>query len=229
MSSRSLGSAIGSNPFSTKFIRAGALPYRFSKGESLERFRNQLQCANWRGQIVGPHGSGKTTLLRTLDEHWNRWGRRPIVYTLHNGQRRIHGFPKQVAANQIIVDGFEQLSVFSQCRLVASCHLRRCGLLVTTHKPIRWLSQWLPVVKTTSTSIALAEDLVARLLQNHLHDQLTSFGIQECVNKSFQHHAGNLRETFLSLYDEYAQVMPSDRATKSNVVDGDGGFESNWA
>ncbi len=51
------------NPFCTRRIRPGALPYFFPPGASIETILQRFQdFAGW-GEIVGPHGSGKSTLL----------------------------------------------------------------------------------------------------------------------------------------------------------------------
>ena len=53
------------NPFATRFVRPGAIPYRFANG-LVGRDRASLRQHDWRGEIVGPHGSGKSTLVQTL-------------------------------------------------------------------------------------------------------------------------------------------------------------------
>ncbi len=60
--------AAQSNPFSTRFVRPGALAYRFPPGESAATLVERLAASGWRGQIVGPHGSGKSTLVAALGE-----------------------------------------------------------------------------------------------------------------------------------------------------------------
>ena len=61
-----------SNPFCTRFVRPGAIPYRFDTqdgesdcGEAAEKLLEQLASRRF-GLIVGEHGSGKSTLLQTL-------------------------------------------------------------------------------------------------------------------------------------------------------------------
>jgi len=53
------------NPFSTRFVQPGAIPYLFEAGSLAEVIGSFESQGRW-GQIVGPHGSGKTTLLRAI-------------------------------------------------------------------------------------------------------------------------------------------------------------------
>lgn len=185
------------NPFATKFIRAGALAFRFGGDQSIEDFRARLQLANWRGQIVGPHGSGKTTLLRTLDGCWKHWNREPVVFTLRNGQRCLPHQRSEAqwhGRTQVIIDGYEQLGWLARALVRLRCHRARCGLLVTTHR-----QAMLPIILETETNLSLAYELVSELLLNDSSGKLTSSKIEA----SFRNSNGNLRETFLSLYDVY--------------------------
>src|SRR3989442_1545921 len=48
---------VTSNPFSTRFIRPGVIPFVFADGQSPETLVEQLRQHHWWGQIIGPHGS----------------------------------------------------------------------------------------------------------------------------------------------------------------------------
>lgn len=187
-----------SNPFATKFIRAGKLPFQFADDQTTDRLHQRLQNAGWFGQIVGPHGSGKTTLLRSLDPYWSAWGRRPLLCELRD-RKRMNTWKKITsqasAGDVIVVDGYEQLGTFAKCSLLLRCRLQGCGLLATTHQKCPLLH----VVYQTQTSLRLARDLVERLLPAELPS------LELSIPQHFGDHAGNMRETFLSLYDEYAK------------------------
>ena len=180
-----------SNPFATHRVRPGKIGYRFEDGGSVDGFFARLCENRWRGQIVGPHGSGKSTLLKTLEPHWAEVGRTPMCFSLHNGQRRL---PKINWSNctknsQMIIDGFEQLSYLQRLLLCLRCRAARCGLLVTTHRRV-----WgIPVVKTTAATRELVRALVDELVDEPFDGDL--------VDSCFQQAAGNLRETFMLLYD----------------------------
>ena len=189
------------NPFSTRFVRPGALPYHFSEGHSTETFRLQLRADGWQGQIVGPHGSGKTTLLRTLDHHWTAWGREVVTVTLRNQQRRLpltdHHARRWHVGTQVVVDGYEQLGWASRLWLRRHCRNARCGLLATAHRPVR-----LPLTFRSETSLELADELVRQLCRQA--GQRTAFrrdfaGVD--IRRAFEQARGNLRETFCLLYD----------------------------
>src|SRR4051794_21800064 len=76
------------NPFATCWTRAGALPYRFNKGQYVEQLLAQLVVQQWLGAIIGPHGSGKSTLLESLKPTIVAAGRSLQAISLHDGQRR---------------------------------------------------------------------------------------------------------------------------------------------
>lgn len=187
------------NPFSTRFIRAGEMQFQFSHGEPRRALRDRLTQTRWQGQIVGPHGSGKSTLLHTLRTHWSNWGRMPHSFSLHNGQRRLPAIAwrKWTRQTQVIVDGFEQLDWVAKLGLILRCRKQQCGLLVTTHRR----TPLLPVVRTNRTSLTLARSLVAELSGNR--------PLPPCaVDRAFASNEGNLREMFLSLYDEHQAALP---------------------
>jgi len=54
------------NPFATRFVRPGSVPFLFAHQETVEQLVDRLGKARWYGQIVGPHGSGKSTLLASM-------------------------------------------------------------------------------------------------------------------------------------------------------------------
>ena len=93
--------AAKSNPFSTRFIRPGAIEYLFAPGQTADSLIDRLRHNQWRGQIIGPHGSGKSTLavraagfayerLRGAAEYFNLIYYRPIRWAYEHGVRQIH-------------------------------------------------------------------------------------------------------------------------------------------
>ncbi len=58
------------NPFSTKFIRPGAIDFVVELGDALPDIFARFERFGLSGQVVGPHGSGKSTLL---------WALRPLL------------------------------------------------------------------------------------------------------------------------------------------------------
>ncbi len=183
------------NPFATRWVRPGAIPYEFPPGWNAARLAKTLRDNGWRGAIVGPHGSGKSTLLHSLLPELERLGRRPICFPLHDGRRRlpaelVASFPCD-AATLIVVDGYEQLSRFSRGRLDRLCRRSACGLLVTAHGPT-------PLVELlrAQTDLSLAQRIVSRLLAAR-----PGCISAEEVAHAFAAQSGNLRETLFTLYD----------------------------
>ena len=189
-----------SNPFATRFVRPGALPFRFPGGQSRETIRRRLEQAQWCGQIVGKHGSGKTTLLRTLDDQWAGWGRIAVTVTLRDQQRRLP--IALVEANswttktQVIVDGYEQLCWTSRCWLSWRRRRTGCGLLVTTHGDMR-----LPTIFRTHTTQDLACNLVRELTWDRRDASLGKYPSQPEILRAFERSDGNMRETLFLLFD----------------------------
>jgi hypothetical protein len=186
-----------SNPFSTRFVRPGSLPFFFGDDESdtIETILGRLRANGWSGQIVGPHGSGKTTLLVQLLQAARDARQDVVVFTLHDGQRRLppDWQSQGASASCIAIDGYEQLSAWARWRLGRFCRRRGIGLLVTAHAPAG-----LPTLYRTRPSLATARRIVQRLLPA---------GAQPPSDDELSHlldvFHGNVREVLLALYDRY--------------------------
>ena len=186
-----------SNPFATRFIRPGAIPYFFADGQSVASLAAKLERNQWWGEIIGPHGSGKSTLLATLVPELAAKGREVIQHTLSQGERSLD-FSKLNASQwnektQVIIDGYEQLSWWSRWRLKMLCRRRHAGLLVTAHAPMG-----LPALVQTQPTVDLARKVVQRLLP--AGDETIS---PEDIDRAFAGQQGNLRETLFALFDLY--------------------------
>lgn len=194
-----------SNPFSAGKVDPGSIPFCFPPGQSAAEIVGRLAAESWWGEIVGPHGSGKSTLLAALGPALAQAGRRPLVVTLHRGQRRLppRVLPRRPsAATQIVVDGYEQLGAWARWRLRRWCQKLHCGLLVTTHESVG-----LPTIYTTATTPELARYL-ARYLGG------ASLPIRDDqVDACFARHGGDLRETLFALYDLYERQVRDGRAS----------------
>jgi len=187
------------NPFATRRVRPGALPYLFPAGEGVAGVVQRLRANGWWGQVVGPHGSGKSTLLAALLAELCRAGRVPLLAALHDGQRRLPpgagaalGALRPGAAIAVI-DGYEQLSRWSRFWLKHACRRRGCGLLVTAHRPAG-----LPELLRTGVTPETAWRVVDHLLPGP-KGSITAAG----VAARLVDRAGNLREVLFELYDLY--------------------------
>lgn len=189
-----------SNPFATRYVRPGAIPYRWPAG-GLAAMLDRLKACNWRGEIVGPHGSGKSTLLAALVPVLEAAGRHVLLFTLGEGARRLpHGNEQLAAAGPgtlVIVDGYEQLSGWARWMLRTACRRRRSGLLVTTHR-----SSGLPRVTETRVDPAVAVEIVRELIGG-------SGSVEPGeVLPALEASHGNLREALFQLYDLYEARRP---------------------
>jgi hypothetical protein len=187
----------GSNPFATRFIRPGMIPYVFPPDVSAASIISQLVAQNWRGSILGPHGSGKSSLLGVLVPELESHGRHVIRQQLQGGERQLRW--QELAPSTwnsqtlVVIDGYEQLSFWQRLLLRARCRLKGAGLLVTAHEPVG-----LAPIFTTQPTEDLAQAIVQQLVPtNDAHIRPAD------VVQQFAAHKGNVRETLLALYDVY--------------------------
>jgi type IV secretory pathway ATPase VirB11/archaellum biosynthesis ATPase len=174
------------NPFCTRHVRPGAIPFRFPGGLDAKGLADRLEANGWRGQIVGPHGSGKSTLLEALMPELRR--RRTVVRVeLHDRERRL---PPEVWATGegtlLVIDGYEQLGWWTRRRVRRHCR----ELLVTTHR-----GQGLPDLYRTDVTAELVGEIVQGLHADAVPDLV----------RRLAHHRGNLREVLFELYDRYEE------------------------
>jgi predicted ATPase len=186
------------NPFATRFIRPGAIGYLYPPGENAESLLALLEKNNWWGEIIGPHGSGKSSLLAELLPRMSESRRIVVNYGLHQGDRTLPiskaDRSSWNAKTQVVVDGYEQLSWWSKRRLQGWVRSRGAGLLITAHQPMG-----LPPLFVTQPTLALAQNIVAHLLQSSPDQPLSD----DDVAAAFSAHGANLREMLFSLYDVY--------------------------
>ena len=184
------------NPFCTRCVRPGAIPFRFPSAMDVADLADQFCAAGCRGAIVGPHGSGKSTLLAALVVELQRRGHAVCSLALHDGQ---HWLPQQCCGEQLVpgailvVDGYEQLGLLGRWRLRWLCHRRRLGLLVTSHR-----STGFPLLFRTEGTLPLAQAIVARLQEGYEPRVLP-----DDVAREFPRCRGDLRELLFRLFDLY--------------------------
>jgi len=190
----SVGDRIVSNPFSTRHVQPGALPYLFPPGEDASSLVARLQTNRGWGEIVGPHGSGKSTLLAALLPQLQAAGWQPLLITLHDGERSLSAHRGKLAsANDqtlIVIDGYEQLSRWHRWRLCRFCRRRNSGLLITAHRPLG-----LPRLAATTVNPGTALAIVERLAPGE--KPIDQPGLAQLLSR----HGGNFREVLFDLYD----------------------------
>jgi hypothetical protein len=193
--SKPVPSPIDDNPFASRYVRPGAMPYRFDHGHDVEFILRRFDEAGRRGQIVGPHGSGKSTLLAALAAALRAKGEQTKIVELHDGCRHLPADADPPAGGVLLVDGYEQLSRISRWRLAYGVRRRQAGLIVTTHTPQR-----LPTLYTTAVGEDAAVQLAEQLL---VRSQGPDCIRADEVRALFRAEHGNMREVFFRLYDLY--------------------------
>lgn len=184
---------MSSNPFATRFIRPGAIPFLFLDGDSAEAIVERLKSNNWRGQIIGEHGSGKSTLVAALVPLIEAAGRRAVMIKIGPGERRIVGLqtPSLSPSTQLIIDGYEQLSWWSRLTVRYLIWRTGAGFLVTAHADVG-----LPAVYQTKAT----EEVAAVVVEKLAAAQGISVSRNEIAN-AYRAAAGNIRETLFNLFD----------------------------
>lgn len=183
------------NPFSTTFVRPGAIPFLFSAGVGMADLVTQLETQDWWGQIIGPHGTGKSTLLAGLMQALATAGREPLWYAFRDGVISLPSFrAEQLGLHPeavLVIDGYEQLGSWQRWRLCRACRRSACGLVVTAHYPVG-----LPGLYNTSVDADMAQRVLS-----HLNREGTSNVSPEDLVQCLTIRKGNLREALFDLYD----------------------------
>jgi energy-coupling factor transporter ATP-binding protein EcfA2 len=201
------------NPFSTRRIRPGAVAYCFPAGTAVEDLLQRLSRNRWRGEIIGPHGSGKSALLAALLPALEKAGSHPVLFELHDGQRRLpSGWRRKTESSSlsapviVVVDGYEQLSFWSRYCLKRYCRRHRLGLLISSH-----VSMGLPSVFKTSCSLEMAQQIVENIMQNE--EKKIS---PQIIGDLYARHGGNMREVLFDLYDVVEQQKYEKHGDRSD-------------
>lgn len=205
-----------SNPFCTRFVRPGVIPYRFESGsadkaDQAEKIVRRL-IATRRGLIVGPHGTGKSTLLMTLMPRLRETFADVELVSLHAPPpqaswiarlRHRRGLARRVLERShsatpggvVVVDGIEQLGRLGTRTLHRIAERRRLGVLATSHRDIR---RWTTLFRTR-----LHPALVSRLTDSLLAGSTDA--VADAVRASLVARdlatVHNLREFWFELYD----------------------------
>lgn len=185
------------NPFSTRFVRPGAIPFHFREGESAEQLVENLRRNHWLGEIIGPHGTGKSTLLETLKPLIENAGRF-IVHLKLTAEApslktsELFGGVWN-AKTLILIDGYEQLRLPACCILAARRRLTGAGMLITAHRPMGF-----PPLYQTGASEPIFNDLV-ELLVRETNSTITRTEAAQALQAA----NGNVRDALFQLYDLY--------------------------
>jgi hypothetical protein len=201
------------NPFSTRFIRPGAVEFRYSDDVNRESLLDAFARHGRWGQILGCHGSGKSTLLHSLRPELERIARvrwiqvEPIdeerrwTAGRFKADRRVSIPSSSVTSERSIcvIDGFDRLGWWSRRRLIGESRRSYSGLLITTHRDLG-----LPTLYRPGLSESEFHELVRQLLGG----SVLSIAPRE-IREVFRRHAPNVREALFALYDRYEDCRRS--------------------
>lgn len=182
------------NPFSTRFVEPGAIPFQFPTSYGRSAILQRLTATGGWGEIVGPHGSGKSTLLADLLPALRVWHLRHL--RLNSTHRVVPPWVWTVppVRSLLIIDGYEQLGFLTRRWVKWHCRRHGSGLLVTAHR-----SMGLPTLYRTDMTTETASKVITGLIPPGGEWVLNGFDIAARL----QHHHGSLRDVLFELYDRW--------------------------
>lgn len=199
---------MSSNPFSSRFIQPGAIEYDFFGRDSIQSLSDRfLALRSRRGMIVGPHGTGKSTLLDALQKDFST--RCPDIPLVHERFSRAPNSARshRVSASDwprdsiVVLDGYEQVSLWSRWWIQRASRQKRIRLLVTAHQPLRSFE----LLWRTSVDKQSAEWIVKHMLrlanQEDSDPNLQLLLSSKEWSDSRARHGQNIRETLFDMYD----------------------------
>ena len=193
------------NPFSTRFIQPGAIPYKcFDGGNVNELVQRFLNLPSKRGIVVGPHGSGKSTLIVSFVCELSRVIEKSSVHQLRfstdrSTWRTLLASTKQWTQSSIVIlDGYEQLRFWSRFLIERIARSRSLSILATAHRPIHGFETiWRTSVSESSSQWVLEQLLQQSGLPMGANELMQS----EAWTRSRAKHDQNLRESLFDMYD----------------------------
>lgn len=216
------------NPFSTRCVRPGAIPFFFPPGVDVSTIVRRLAENQWRGQIVGPHGSGKSTLLAALIPAIEASGKQVALVELHDGQRRL---PVDVNMGRVAIRREVIHAPSHDPAHQHADHPKQSGglsgsdapiLAIDGYEQLPWWRRWsvqcrcrrcgVGLLVTSHRSVGLPDLFHTRVDARVAHcvvDALLAGApasipgdeIEDCIVR----HGQNLREALFDLYDVYEQ------------------------
>lgn len=233
-----------SNPFCSRFLRPGSIPFCFRGTESISQLADRIRAPQapsaprgkraTRGKkaqtalrlsIVGPHGSGKSTLLHQLNQELR--GNRQSNCQSDSGLIVLHSTSNKLAALRSIlwqihrdqwclIDGYEQIPRWAQFLIIARAKPRRVALCVTAHR-LPWMFQTL---WETRVDAHVESHVIECLLANvAAKDGGPPSVISDLLHSphwaaSRQKHQENLRESLFDMYDWWQATVDDFRRSR---------------
>ena len=177
-------------------------------GTTWEQVETRWQSLHCRAAITGPHGSGKTTFLHTFAEHLAKTSHVETLF-FHRNERHLSPEQKEQLAQLkdpahtvLLADGEGHLSL-KERRWLRNQSRRMAGYLVARHHRCT-----LPTLLSLKVTPQLAHQLLRQI--HPAEAARRESDLPHLLRKK----SGNLRELWLSLYDNYAsQDHPSPHLT----------------
>ena len=190
------------NPFSTRFIRPGAIPW-LSTDASLNSLLLRLCSVDNRALICGPHGSGKSTILSHLVSTAQRQGLN-VHYLRISSWLDVIGVIRVFATirpkkSLVAIDSWELLG-FLGWFLCQLADFRGVGVILTVHE-VPWWNRW-PVLLHMEADAKTFQQLVHELMTKSSRSENIKFS-RAMLHDVLQRNSGNFRESFFELYDHY--------------------------
>ena len=209
------------NPFSTKFVCPGAIPYQFPCRGSERELAEKLRRVRF-GAIVGPHGTGKSTLIRSLRSELTTQflhiaeiqlhGREAVLETERlaftaslpwSAFRHARVQAKSVVQTQrdlpadglLIVDGGEQLSTLARWGVIRTARNKNQTVLITCHRDLAGVQ----TLYRTSIDPDLVRKLADQLLLGATPQQRRV--VDDVLAQQDWSKLTNLRDFWFELYD----------------------------
>ncbi len=207
-----------SNPFSTRFIQPGAIPYhRFDGGSVADLANAFLAIPSGRGALVGPHGSGKSTLVASLVEEWKclRPGLKIHAVRFSTDQSPSKALNATLRAwsqaSLAVLDGYEQLKFWSRLKVAWVARNKAMRVLATAHHEVRGFE----TLWTTSVSDRSSQWVIEKLLQppsaspSEFQQWVEQLLASQEWQRSRKKHDQNLRESLFDMYDWWHRTKTS--------------------
>jgi len=195
------------NPFSTRFIQPGSIDYqRFDGGTVVELAQLILKLPSKRAAIVGPHGSGKSTLLASLVFEFQSLCPETEVHLLRFSSEQSPradmsaSMAAWASASIVILDGYEQLGIWSRLRVGQRATSRAVTLLATAHTGIPGFETLWETSVTETSSRWVVQQLLEQIATPEM---VTDLLASDDWARSREIHGQNLRESLFDMYDWY--------------------------
>ncbi len=174
----------------------------------------KLDVAGRAALPTGTSASAQSTVIDLID--WHRCNDQPadysVVWLTLRGAKASANLLRSAwqlcdTKSVLVLDGYEQLSLWSRYRAVVKQRSRNCGLLLTSHKPT-----YLPTLIETSVTPDLARRILQQLLDTDTCHR-TWFMDEARLENLLKANRGNFREVLMAYYDRFEAIHRDDCRT----------------